>query len=411
MNIYLIVIITLLIIQWVLSALTELLNLKHFSLTVPAEFREIYDEQRYELSQRYSRDKTLLNLILSTLMLLLTLAFILRGGFSLVTEIARSLSGYMIVQGLIFAGILTLLTTLISIPFKLYDTFVIERKYGFNRTTVKTFVLDQIKGLLITAILGIPIFSLILFFFSRLSLAWLWTWLALSAIQLFIAFLAPLVILPLFNKFTPLEEGELRQEIEDYTEKQNYTVQGVYKIDGSRRSSKGNAYFTGFGRTKRIALFDTLLDKFQVDELLSILAHEVGHCKLGHIKKKILHSLASSLLMFFLLSFFIGQPGLYQAFQVEGTPLYAGFVFFFFIYSPLSMLLGLIDKAISRKHEYQADEFSAKTAQNPQAMIRALKKLSVDSLSNLTPHPLKVFLEYTHPPVLKRIEALEKSKY
>ncbi len=407
MNLYLILILVLLILKWVLSSTSDLLNLKHFSLEIPQEFREVYDDEKYTLSQRYLQDKTVLSLIKTAFSFILIVIFIFAGGFRLLTEIARSASDYMILQGLVFLGILIILSTLLDIPFKIYDTFVIEERYNFNKTTAKTFVLDIIKGLILTAILGVPIFSLILWFFDSFTLAWLWAWIALTIIQLIIIYIAPVVILPLFNKFTPLENGELKEKIRDYTAAQDYKIKGVFKIDGSRRSTKGNAYFTGFGKTKRIAFFDTLLERHTVSELISILAHEVGHCKLLHIIKMLVFSLMASLLMFFLLSFFIRQPGLYEAFQVDGTPLYAGIVFFFFIYTPLSMIIGILSNLLSRKHEYQADAFAAETTNEPEAMISALKKLSLDNLSNLRPHPLKVFLEYSPPPVLQRIKALK----
>lgn len=407
MNYYLVLVIALLGIRWLLTSTSDILNLKNLSTSVPTDFKDIYDEKKYSLSQRYLYDRTILGLIEATFMLLITLAFIIFGGFGLLTDIARSISDYMVLQGWIFIGILLFLSILLNLPFKVYNTFVIEERYDFNRTTVKTFVLDIVKSLILTAVLGIPIFTLILLFFEHLTLAWLWAWIALSIIQLFLAFIAPVVILPLFNKFTPLEDDELKQSIEEYAAKQDYKISGIFKIDGSRRSTKGNAFFTGFGKTKRIALFDTLLDKFRISELLTILAHEVGHSKLGHIRKNILFSLASSLLMFFLLSLFIRQPGLYEAFGVGGTPIYAGIVFFLFIYTPFSMILGVIGKSISRKYEYQADSFAVQTTGKPEAMINALKKLTVDNLGNLTPHPMKVSLEYSHPPVLQRIKAIK----
>jgi STE24 endopeptidase len=408
MNLYFVFVLVLLVLEWILSSISEILNLNNFSLKVPEEFAGVYDQEKYSLSQKYMHDKTILTLVKDTLMVGILIFFIFIGGFGWLVEIVRGVSEYMILQGLLFLGIIVLFSTLISIPFSIYDTFVIEERYGFNKTTTKTFILDAIKGLLLTAVIGVPIFSLILWFFDSFSLAWLWVWISLAVIQLFLAFIAPVVILPLFNKFSPLDDGELKEKVNDFARAQNYKIKGIFKIDGSRRSTKGNAYFTGFGRTKRIAFFDTLIDKHSVGELINILAHEVGHCKLGHIKKRILFSLGTSLLMFYLLSFFVNQPGLYQAFGVEGTPLYAGVVFFFFIYTPISMIIGLISKAISRRHEYQADEFAAKTAGEPEDMINALKKLSVDNLSYLTPHPMKVFMEYSHPPVLQRIKALRK---
>jgi STE24 endopeptidase len=406
MNGYLIFILALLIFSWLLSLIVETLNVRNVSTEIPAEFKGVYDDEKYAKSQRYLKDNTRFGQIQAGIMLPLTIAFILLGGFSWIHSIAQDAADSMILQGLVFGGILILLGQLAGLPFSIYHTFVLEEKYGFNKTTPKTFVLDILKGLLLTVLLGAPVFALVLWIFDSVPHAWLWAWAALAVIQLFILFIAPVVILPLFNRFTPLEEGELRSKIEAFAAAQHYKLSGIFKIDGSRRSTKSNAYFTGFGKTKRIALFDTLIEKHTVGELIGVLAHEIGHCKLGHIKKSIGISLASSLLMFFILSLFISRPGLYEAFGIDGTPLYAGFVCFGFLYAPISMLLGLLGNILSRKHEYEADAFAAETTGEPGEMISALKKLSVDNLSNLTPHPLKVFLEYSHPPVLERINAL-----
>ncbi len=406
MNPYLIFILALLVFNWLLSLVVETLNLRNLSTEIPEEFHGIYDDEKYAQSQRYLKDNTRFGQIQTAIMLPLTIAFILLGGFGWINTVAQSASDHMIVQGLVFGGILLLISQVTSLPFSLYDTFVIEGKYGFNKTTAKTFVADLLKGLLLTLLLGAPIFALVLWIFSSVAHAWLWAWGALGAIQLFIMFIAPVAILPLFNKFTPLEEGELRSAIEKFAADQQYTLSGIFKIDGSKRSTKSNAFFTGFGKTKRIALFDTLIDNHSTNELVGVLAHEIGHCKRGHIKKGIIISLASSLLMFFILSLFITKGGLYAAFGIEGTPLYAGLVFFGFLYAPIGMILGLLGNLLSRKHEFEADAFAAETTRAPGEMIAALKKLSVDNLSNLTPHPLKVFLEYSHPPVLQRIKAL-----
>ncbi len=410
MNGYLIFILALLVFNWLLSLIVETLNVRNVSTEIPAEFHGIYDDEKYAKSQRYLKDNTRFGQIQAGIMLPLTIAFILLGGFSWINNLAQAASEHMILQGLVFGGILMVIGQIIGLPFSIYSTFVIEEKYGFNKTTPKTFVLDILKGLLLTVLLGAPIFALILWIFSAVTNAWLWAWGALSAIQLFILFIAPVVILPLFNKFTPLEDGELRSKIENFANAQKYKLSGIFKIDGSKRSTKSNAYFTGFGKTKRIALFDTLIENHSVAELVGVLAHEIGHCKLGHIKKSIVISLASSLLMFFILSLFISKPELHAAFQIDGTPLYAGLIFFGFLYAPISMILGLLGNILSRKHEFEADAFAAETTQEPGEMISALKKLSVDNLSNLTPHPLKVFLEYSHPPVLERIKALRRFK-
>ncbi len=406
MNGYLIFILALLIFNWLLSLIVETLNVRNVSTKIPEEFDEIYDDEKYAKSQRYLKDNTRFDQVQANIMLPLTIAFILLGGFSWINNIAKSTSDHMILQGLVFGGILMVISQIVGLPFSIYSTFVIEEKYGFNKTTTKTFIVDIFKGLLLTALLGAPIFALILWIFSSVTNAWLWAWGSLSIIQLIILFIAPVAILPLFNKFTPLEDGELRTAIEEFSKKQNFTLSGIFKIDGSKRSTKSNAYFTGFGNTKRIALFDTLIENHSTEELIGVLAHEIGHCKKGHIKQTIVISLISTLLMFFILSLFITQSELYAAFGIEGTPLYAGLIFFGFLYAPINMILGLLGTILSRKHEFEADAFAAETTKAPGEMIKALKKLSADNLSNLTPHPMKVFLEYSHPPVLDRIKAL-----
>lgn len=413
MNGWLIFVLALLVFDYVLDVVVEQLNLRRLSPEIPEEFRGVYDAEKYAKSQRYTREGVRFGLVETSVLLPVTMGFILLGGFGWVDGLARAAGWGLIPTGLLFAAILGVLSMLVGLPFKIYDTFVIEAKYGFNRTTVGTFIADMVKGLALGAILGGPVLAGILWFFAHAGpLAWLYAWGALAAFQIVLMYIAPVVILPLFNKFTPLEDGELRQAIERYAAAQNVPLSGIFKIDGSRRSTKSNAYFTGFGRTKRIALFDTLIANHTTEELVGVLAHEVGHYKLGHIRKFIAVSFASSLLMFWILSKFIAVPGIYEAFCVPfapvggQTPIYAGLVFFGFLYAPISMLLGLLGNILSRKHEYEADAFAARTTGQAAPMIAALKKLSVDNLSNLTPHPLKVFLEYSHPPVLARIAAL-----
>ncbi len=351
MNSYLIFILALIVFNWLLSLIVETLNIRNLSTVIPEEFCGIYDDAKYAKSQSYLKDNTRFGQIQAAIMLPLTIAFILLGGFSWANNLAQNASMSGILQGLVFGGILLTLSQIANLPFSIYNTFVIEEKYGFNKTTVKTFILDLIKGLLLTIVIGAPIFALVIWIFSAVANAWLWAWAALSVLQLFILFIAPVAILPLFNKFTPLEDGELRSAIQKFADAQKYTLSGIFKIDGSKRSTKSNAYFTGFGKTKRIALFDTLIANHSTGELVSVLAHEIGHCKRGHIKKSILISLASSFLMFFILSLFISKQGLYSAFGIDGTPIYAGLIFFGFLYAPIQMILGLMNTILSRKHE------------------------------------------------------------
>ncbi|MBZ0265646.1 M48 family metallopeptidase [bacterium] len=408
-NGYLILIFAIMLGSYLLDLVVELLNLKKLSGELPPEFQGYYSEEKYAQSQSYSRVKTRFGFVTGTFNLLLFVVFILIGGFNHLDLYVRSFGFGEILTGLLFLAILGIGMQLITLPFSIYNTFVIEEKFGFNRTTIKTFILDLLKGLALSLILGGAILWFILWIFGSLGeYAWLYLWIAISIIQIGLMYIFPTLILPLFNKFTPLEDGELKDSIIQYMDKNKFKLKGLFVVDGSRRSSKANAYFTGFGKSKRVALFDTLVEKFENAEVLTVLAHEVGHYKLGHIPRGIITSILSTGLMFFVLSLFLENRGLHDAFGMEHVSIYASLIFFSFIYSPVSMILGLFSTITSRKHEYQADAFAAKTTGNPESMITALKKLSVTNLSNLTPHPLKVFLEYSHPPVLARIEALRE---
>lgn len=411
MNPYLIFVLAILIGFTLFDTWIHWLNLKAIAPEIPPEFDGIYDQDSYAKSQRYLRDSTRFSILSGLIKTAVSVALILLGGFALLHGWASALSPSLILQGLAFGGALMLLSTLFGIPFSLYDTFVLEEKYGFNKTTPKTFVTDLIKGLLLSILIGGPVFAALLWFFqSAGSSAWWISWAALTLFQLLLLYFAPVYILPLFNKFEPLEQGSLRTAIESYAEQQGFEVKGLFKIDGSKRSTRANAYFTGFGKTRRIALFDTLIANHSTPELVAVLAHEVGHAKCKHIHKQLIAGILSTGLMFFLLSLFIGRPGMYQAFGLtvspDALPLYAGLIFFGFLYAPVSTLISIFTNILSRKFEFEADAFAARTTGSPDELIAALKRLSVDNLSNLTPHPWLVFLEYSHPPVLQRIHAL-----
>lgn len=413
MNPYLAAILILLALDYLLEMLSDKLNLGHMTEQVPEELRDCYDADRHARSQRYLLTNTRFDMLRNSIATPLTVLFILLGGFALVDRFVRAAGLGMIGTGLLFAGTLTLLAQCLDLPFSLYSTFGIEERFGFNRTTPATFVLDRLKGLGLLIVIGGPLFAVVLWFFDSAGPhAWLYAWALLTAVQLVMTVVAPVLLLPLFNKFEPLEEGELRHGIAEYAREQGFLLRGIFKIDGSRRSSKSNAYFTGLGRWKRIALFDTLIEKHSVPELLAVLAHEIGHYKLGHIWKYMLISVATNGLLFFLLSLFIERPGLYEAFglhyePIQGSyPIYAGFVFFGFLFAPVQRLLAIGGNCLSRHYEFAADAFAARTTGTPEAFIKALKRLSVDNLSNPTPHPFAVFLHYSHPPVLERIRAL-----
>ena len=411
---YLAFVVGLLVFSYLLNLVVNWLNLQHLQPEIPEEFEGWYDDAKYAESQAYLKERTRFDFVTETFSLLVMLAVILPGGFGLLDRFARGFEFGLIGTGLIFTGTLVLMLQIINLPFSWYSTFVIEEKYGFNKTTLKTFIADLVKGAFLGAVIGGLVLALVLWFFASTGAnAWWICWIAVIVIMLFLQYLAPVVILPLFNRFTPLEAGELRREIESYAAEQGFSLSGIFTMDGSKRSSKSNAFFTGFGKNRRIALFDTLIEKHTVNELVSVLAHEMGHYKLRHIHKMMLISFLSTGLMFFILKFFLGEAGLYEAFGVnpvfgEGTPVYAGLVFFGFLFAPISMLIGIATSIASRKHEFEADAYAVNTRNDAESMVIALKKLSRDNLSNLTPHPLLVFLEYSHPPVLERIRAIRK---
>jgi STE24 endopeptidase len=386
-----------------------ILNVRHASPALPEEFTEYYNADKYAQSQKYLKENTLFSSIENTIFTLIIILFIFLGGFNFVDRWARNFQLNFLLTGLTFAAILVFASQIMHIPFSAYHTFVIEGKYGFNKTSIKTFITDILKKWFLTALLGGISFSLILWFFNKTGQwAWFYCWIALSSFQLFLSFIAPVIIIPLFYKFIPLEDGELKNSIESYAKSENFKMKGIFKIDASRRSTKTNAFFTGFGKYRRIALFDTLIEKHTVEEIVSILAHEIGHYRKKHIVKSIILSIFTHGLMFFILSLFINNPGLFAAFRMEQTSIYASLFFFGFLYTPISILLSVLGNILSRKHEYEADQYAISTYQKPESFIIALKKLTVDNLGNLTPHPLKVFLEYSHPPVLARIQAIKK---
>ncbi|OEU51756.1 MAG: peptidase M48 [Desulfobacterales bacterium C00003106] len=409
MNIYLTIILSIIIGNYLLDIVVETLNVRHAKSDLPEEYKGYYDAEEYKKTQDYLKENTRFEIISGTITTPITVAFILIGGFNLVDQIARSFNFGPISTGLIFAGILMLASQIISIPFLAYSTFVIEEKYGFNRTTVRTFALDVLKSWLLTAMIGGTVFSIVLWFFGKAgNWAWLYCWVAVVLLQIVLTFFAPVVILPLFNKFYPLEDGELKTAIENYARSQNFRMKGVFRMDASKRSTKTNAFFTGFGRFRRILLFDTLIEKHSVDELVSILAHEMGHYKKKHIFKSVLMSIMTTGLMFFLISFFINNKGLFSAFKMQTTSIYASLIFFAFLYAPINVVVSIFSKMLSRRREYEADAYAVGTYRKPGSMISALKKLTVENLANLTPHPLKVFLTYSHPPVLERIRAIRR---
>ena len=400
-----------LVLDFSLKLVSDLLNLKSLKLELPFVLQDIYNQEDYRKSQEYLRTTTRFGLVDSSFTLLILLAFWFSGGFNWFDRVVTGWNLVPVVTGLLYIGILLFAYSLIKLPFDIYSTFVIEERFGFNKTTRRTFLLDMLKGFILALLLGGLLLAGILALFQYVGIyAWVYCWAAVVIFSLAMQYVAPTWIMPLFNKYTPMAEGELKEAILKYTGSVNFPIKNIFVMDGSKRSSKSNAFFTGFGRNKRIALFDTLIAQHSVPEMVAVLAHEVGHYKKKHILQGMIISIVHTGVLFFLLSLFLTSPGLYQAFGIGYQPIYAGLLFFGLLYTPIELVLSVVMQMLSRKNEYEADRFAAETIDEPNNLIVALKKLSATNLSNLTPHPFYVFLNYSHPPLLQRIQAIQKTK-
>ncbi|MDT9546041.1 MAG: M48 family metallopeptidase [Chlorobium sp.] len=410
MNIFGSVIAGTLVTVFLITLVSSLLNLKASHAPLPAEFRDLYTDEAYGKSQAYLRETSQLSLFGGALDLVLLFVFWFSGGFNLLDQFLRGLGFSSIMTGVFYIGSLLLLQSVLSLPFTLYRTFVIEERFGFNRTTPVVFMGDLLKTLLLSVVIGAPLLALLLWFFeSAGSMAWLLAWGGITLVSLLLQYVAPAWIMPLFNRFVPLEDGELKSAITDYAAGVGFPLSGIYVIDGSKRSSKANAFFTGFGKRKRIALFDTLIKSHSTEELVAVLAHEIGHYTKKHILIGMVVSIVNMGVLFFLLSLFIGNAQLFEAFSMENISVYGSLVFFMLLYTPVEFILSIVLQMLSRKHEYEADHFALTTYSRGEALITALRNLSRSNLTNLTPHPLHVFMTYSHPPVSMRIGRLKRT--
>ncbi|MBT4289446.1 MAG: M48 family metallopeptidase [Deltaproteobacteria bacterium] len=402
------IIIVILILNYCIDRLLDYLNATRRSSELPEELEGIYNAEKYRKSQEYDAATSRFSFITSTYGLALMLGMLFFSGFAYVDQIAVGISENPILRALIFFGVLMLASDILSTPFSIYRTFVIEEKFGFNKTTPKTFILDKIKGWLLSAIVGGGLLSLIIWFYMLTTTQfWIYAWMLISGFSIFMVMFYSSLIVPLFNKQTPLEAGDLRNAIEAFSNKVGFALNNIFVIDGSKRSTKANAYFSGLGSKKRIVLFDTLIADLNIKELVAVLAHEIGHYKKKHTRVSIIFSIIQMGLMLFVLSFFISKPELSQALGVSEASFHIGIITFGMLYDPFSTILAIGMNVLSRKNEYQADSF-AKEQFNGEDLGNALKKLSVKNLSNLTPHPAYVFMSYSHPPLLSRLAALNK---
>ena len=405
-NTIFIILVGILIFGYVLDRVLDTLNLRHTMPQLPEELSGIFDPEEYERSQLYKRDNTRFLFISSSLSLVVMLLAFFLGGFGWLDRLISPITDSYIIHVLLFFGALALVSDILTTPFSVYNTFVLEERYGFNRTTVKTFILDKVKGLFLGAIIGGGLLALITWIFM-LTGPWFWL-VVLGVVTLFSLFMIMFysnLIVPLFNKQKPLEDGSLRKKIEDFSETAGFKLDNIYVMDGSKRSSKANAYFTGLGPKKRIVLFDTLIADLEEEEIVGVLAHEVGHYKKKHTTSGFVLSTIQSAITFYLFSLFVGMDSFAVALGGEAASFHLGLIAFGILYSPISMLIGIGTNLFSRYNEYQADRY-AREKYDASKLISSLKKLSKNNLSNLTPHPAYVFFHYSHPPLLQRIRAL-----
>ncbi|MCW3804671.1 M48 family metallopeptidase [Plebeiibacterium marinum] len=404
------IIISIIIVEFIWDRFLLYLNTTRWSEKIPAELEGIYDEEKYAKQQRYSQVNHRFGWFTGVFNMVLVLVMLFAGGFAIADQWALGVSDSPIVRALVFFGIIGLASTVLNIPFSVYSTFVIEEKFEFNKTTPKTFVLDLVKSLLLGAILGGGIMALLIWFYTIAGeYFWLYAWGLVTAFMLFVTMFYTSVLLPLFNKQTPLDDGELKTAIQLFSEKVGFKLDNVYVMDGSKRSTKANAFFSGLGAKKRIVLYDTLINDLEVDEIVGVLAHEIGHYKKKHTLWGMISGIIQTGIMLYIFSIFVDSPLLSQALGVEEPVFHIGLIAFGILYSPISGITGLFSTVLSRKNEYEADEFAAKY-HTPESLIRALKTISVNALSNLTPHPWFVFFHYSHPPLLQRIKALKGIK-
>jgi len=402
-----IILVSIVIADFIFENQLELLNLKNLSEKLPDELKDLYDAKKYVQSQDYERVNIRFGLISGSFNLMLILGMFFFDGFAFADRLALGISAHPVWRPLIFFGILGLAFDILNTPFAVYGTFVIEQRFGFNKTTPRLFITDKLKGLLLSAIIGGGLMALVVWFYLQTTVYfWLWAWLLISIFMLFMTFFYSSLIVPLFNKQKPLDDGELKSRITDYARRAGFRLDNIYTIDGSKRSTKANAYFSGFGRKKRIVLFDTLINDLSTDEIVAVLMHEIGHYRKKHIISGMILSFIQSGIMLFILSLFVSLPVLSQALGVSDASFHIGLITFGILFTPISMIIGLMMNMLSRKNEFEADRFAADFGIGD-ALVGALKKLSVNNLSNLTPHPLYVFFHYSHPTLLQRIRNLK----
>ena len=401
-------IIGIVILDFAFGRFLDYLNTTRWSDELPTELAGIYDATEYKKSQQYLKANHKFSMLTDGFSFLLLLAMLVFGGFALIDQWLRGFTENPIWMTLLFFGVIGLASDMLSTPFSVYDTFVIEEKFGFNTTTPKTFILDKLKGWLLGGIIGGGLIALVVWIYTSTG-QWFWmvAWGAMTFFTVFMTMFYSNLIVPLFNKQRLLDDCDLRTTIEAFATNVGFKLKNIYVIDGSKRSTKANAYFTGLGPKKRIVLYDTLIENHTTDELVAVLAHEIGHYKKKHTLLGTILGIVQTGIILFILSVFISNPLLSQALGAEKGSFHLGLLAFGILYSPLSLLLGVLMNLISRSNEFAADKFAAVNFSG-HSLKEALKKLSVKNLSNLRPHPAYVFFHYSHPPLLQRLESIDK---
>jgi len=401
------ILITIIVLNFLKDSILDYLNSTFFNKEIPVILSDIYDEKKYLKSQEYKKIQYRFSRIFNIYSFLILMLFFYLDGFLIVDNFSRSLFESELVISLSFFAIIYFGNDILRIPFSLYNTFIIEEKFGFNKTSIKTFINDKLKSWLLTILFGGGIISFIIFQFESIGQKfWIVAWIFISVLTILINGLYTQVIVPLFNKQTKLEDGELKSEIEKYSKKVGFNLSNIFVIDGSKRSTKANAYFSGFGKQKRVTLFDTLINKLNKEQIVAVIAHEIGHYKKNHIIFNLLFSIIQTGIMLYILSLLIYMPIFSEALNIENHSFHIALVTFSILYTPISEISSIIFNLFSRKFEYEADEYADKSFDG-KYLIQALKVLTKDSLSNLTPHPKYVWWHYSHPTLLERINQLQ----
>jgi len=409
------IIVSLVVFNYLFSNILDYVNHRNWKDEIPNELKDFYNEEKYKIAKNYAISKNKIGLFSSSVSFLFIISLLIFNGYGFIDQLVSSdiLKSFLpfdinssFAQSGLFFLILFILNSIISIPFSYYNTFIIEEKFGFNKTTKSTFFLDILKSSLLSIFIGGALLFLALYLYDNLNDGfWLWLWIGLSFLMIFINMFYADLIVPIFNKLKPLDDGELRQKIEKYSKEVGYLLKNIYVIDGSKRSTKANAFFSGLGPRKTIALYDTLIEKHTEDELVAVLAHEVGHFKKKHIFSGLIMSIIQIGVMTFFFELCLKLPEISLALGGSEASFHLGLIGFSIVFSPISMLSGILMNYISRKNEFEADAYAKETF-NGEDLSLALKKLSVDSLSNIYPHPLYVFFHYSHPPLIERLRAL-----